>query len=859
MASEIRITAEDLFHRAANLTIEERASYLDRACSHNPALRQEVEELLSYDGAGESFLENLAIEDAARNLARGLSAREAGAEKQVDTLREENWTLGPYRIVQQIGKGGMGIVYLAVDTRNGREVAVKVLLKDLDPSEDRLARFSREGRMLAELKSIKHPNIAEIYEQNEYDGKPCIVLEYVSGETLAHRLRERPIPIEEVLQYALQIADALKTAHDHYIIHRDLKPANIKITQDGKIKILDFGIAKRFYDDPSTDTHSLSLTESGMLVGTPAYMSPEQWNSQPIDQRTDLWAFGCVMYEMLTGQPPFARRNRAETMRAVMEASADWSTMPKETPLAIQELIRRCFERDPGARLSDAGEARRIIAGAADEARFSPFLYLKSQIWRLSRTTKGLIVWASILTAFVLAWNLTPLGDVVRTLLGKTKNEDTLAVRLAKKVKNVNVEQIRAALTADQQSSKDLLALDNSLRKNRDFAPAIDEIIGELTEETKDGKGSAEVYALLAQSHLFKYYLSANRDDLEACRKDLQTAQSLNPNSFEVQLALCEMFNAIRSPEQTITIMEKARQEARYANDPRGIYALARAYAALKPAREEDAVRLFNEAIGACESQSPGQCAKYYNQLGAFYFFRGQYEKAITNWRSVTVQDSTNPYGFSNLGSALLAQGCFEPAIEAFNNSIRIKPTGNGFRNRGTAYFFRGRFAEAVQDYEQLTINSPAAKQDPSLATSWGYLGDGYRMEGRNEQAIDAYRKGLVLLDSRLQNLPEEHRLIALKAEWIAKLNSLGVRENLPSPTTLINQALKQCPSCGEYQGIAALIYLLSGDRAQALKAAHESVKNGGSLYTLTQNPELKELNLENEFQELIRSQKPSC
>jgi tetratricopeptide (TPR) repeat protein len=389
MGADIRITAEDLFHRAADLAVRERVVFLDRVCAGKPALRREVEDLLRFDESSHAFLEKPALQDAARNLARNL----ATATAQADTLNEDDWRLGPYRIRYQLGKGGMGVVYLALDTRDGREVALKVLPPDSTPDEDRLARFTREGRMLAEL---RHANIAEIYEQAEYDGKPCIALEYVPGDTLADRLQGGPLPIHDALHYALQIADALNVAHDRHIVHRDLKPANIKITPDGAIKVLDFGLAKHFYGEMERDnepnTRSQSLTESGMLLGTPAYMSPEQWNGQAVDQRTDLWAFGCLLYEMLAGDPPFEGKTRAETMKAVFAATPDWGALPAGTPLVIQDLLRRCFETTPERRLRNAGQARQMIARATVKTGLAPMLFFKSQAWRIRRHARVIAV-----------------------------------------------------------------------------------------------------------------------------------------------------------------------------------------------------------------------------------------------------------------------------------------------------------------------------------------------------------------------------------------------------------------------------------------------------------------------------------
>jgi serine/threonine-protein kinase len=206
--------------------------------------------------------------------------------------------IGPFRIEQELGRGGAGVVYLAHDTKLDRSVAIKSLPPEVKDNPKALSRFTREARVLA---SLNHPNIATIFEElEEVEGQIYLVLEYVPGQTLAERIAKKPLKLEEALTIALQIAEAVAAAHEHDVIHRDLKPGNIKITQEGKVKVLDFGLAK-VVGDGSTGQQS-TITEAGRVIGTPAYMSPEQARGKPTDKRSDIWAFGCVLYEMLTGK-----------------------------------------------------------------------------------------------------------------------------------------------------------------------------------------------------------------------------------------------------------------------------------------------------------------------------------------------------------------------------------------------------------------------------------------------------------------------------------------------------------------------------------------------------------------------------
>jgi Tol biopolymer transport system component len=269
--------------------------------------------------------------------------------------------LGAYEILALIGAGAMGEVYRARDTRLKREIAIKVLPDSWAFDVDRLARFQREAELLA---TLNHPNIAAIYGLEEADGGRALLLELVEGPTLADRLQRGPFPQAEALAIARQVAVALDAAHERGIVHRDLKPANIKLRTDGTVKVLDFGLAKTLELEPATtDRTDLptmqnpAMTQDGVVLGTPAYMSPEQARGLAIDKRADIWAFGCVLYEVLTGRAVFARDTIADTLSAIVVEEPDWSALPPATPDALRWLIQRCLEKDLKRRLRDIGDA----------------------------------------------------------------------------------------------------------------------------------------------------------------------------------------------------------------------------------------------------------------------------------------------------------------------------------------------------------------------------------------------------------------------------------------------------------------------------------------------------------------------
>ena len=275
--------------------------------------------------------------------------------------------LGSYEILAPLGAGGMGEVYRASDTKLKREVALKVLPEEFARDPQRMARFEREAQILA---ALSHPNIAVIYGLQESGGERALVMELVEGSTLGERIAQRALPLEEALPISKQIAEALEYAHEHGIIHRDLKPANIKIAPDGQVKLLDFGLAKALEGEASegniatSPTITVAATCAGMILGTAAYMSPEQAKGKPVNRRADIWAFGCVLYEMLVRKPLFGGETITDTLAAVVRAEPEWSQLPANTPQRIRELLQRCLQKDQRQRLQAIGEARIAVEQA---------------------------------------------------------------------------------------------------------------------------------------------------------------------------------------------------------------------------------------------------------------------------------------------------------------------------------------------------------------------------------------------------------------------------------------------------------------------------------------------------------------
>ena len=347
---------EEIFHEALSRGERDRVAFLVHACAGDVALRREVEALLAQQASG--FLESPAVR------APGHTLIETGTPL---TGRR----LGAYQVHERIGVGGMGEVYRARDTKLGRDVAIKILPKLFTSDPDRLARFEREARVLA---SLNHPHIGAIYGLEDAGGVRALVLELVDGETLEDRIAHGPIHLNDTLTIARQIADALDAAHEKGIVHRDLKPANIKVTPEGVVKVLDFGLARIVSDngggafDSRRPTITIEGTREGLVMGTAAYMSPEQARGKTVDKRTDIWAFGCVLYEMLSGRAAFARDTFTDTLAAVVEQHPLWTALPSATPSAILRLLRHCLEKDPKRRLRDIADASHELDDASNSS-----------------------------------------------------------------------------------------------------------------------------------------------------------------------------------------------------------------------------------------------------------------------------------------------------------------------------------------------------------------------------------------------------------------------------------------------------------------------------------------------------------
>jgi len=416
MSAERLHQVEELYHAAREQPAEARAAFLESACGDDDALRDEVRSLLGHADSVAGFLErppHAAMEpEDGRPFAAGarlgslryLIESASGSPSQMIGSK-----LAHYEITSHLGSGGMGDVYQATDSKLGRSVAIKFLPEAFSHDAERVARFEREARVLA---SLNHPNIAAIYGLEESGVRKFLVMELVPGETLAERIKRGPLPIVEALPIAKQIVEGLEAAHEKGVIHRDLKPANIKVTPQGQVKVLDFGLAKAFAGEAAgmnlsnSPTLSMAATSAGVILGTAAYMSPEQAKGKETDRATDIWAFGCVLYEMLTGRTAFEGESLGEVLGSVFKAEPDWSLLSADTPESIRRLLRRCLRKEERLRLRDMRDARIEIDEASGEPQSSALSPRPTQ--RRERILLLALFAMTLIAAAAMVWALRP-------------------------------------------------------------------------------------------------------------------------------------------------------------------------------------------------------------------------------------------------------------------------------------------------------------------------------------------------------------------------------------------------------------------------------------------------------------------
>jgi len=698
--------------------------------------------------------------------------------------------IGRFRIEQELGRGAVGVVYLAHDTKLDRPVAIKSLPAEVMGNRMALSRWKREARLLA---SLNHPNIATIHEELEVaEGVGYLVLEYVPGQTLAERITKRPLKLEEALTIALQIAEAVSAAHEHDVIHRDLKPGNIKITPEGRVKVLDFGLAKTVGGEPSEKLST--TTEPGKIIGTPAYMSPEQARGQPVDHRSDIWSFGCVLYEMLTGKVPFKGETTSDTLANILKHDPNWQALPWTTPPKIQTLLQRCLEKDPQRRLqhiSDAGieirETLNIPTTALSSISFKSETTAKSKLRRTAMIIGAavIIVLFGIAMWFISKKQIPPPSKEIRLVvlpfenLGSAEDEyfaagitDAITARLA----NIHGLGVISRQSAMQYKKKEKSAkqianelrvdyiLEGTVQRERPSDPnSRVRIIPQLVRASNDTHVWAQAYdndmseVFRVQSDLAEQVAQALDITLvERERQALRSRPTENMEAYDYFLRGNQYF--YRSDLENDRKIAVQMYERAVELDP----TFALAYAQISRCHAHmywlhhdhtgERIWMARKAVDKALQIAP-DLPETHLALGTYYYYgRLDYDHALEEFAIARKNLPNNGDLLSYIGFVQRRQGKFQGALANIKRASELDPLSNIITlTLGETFELIRNYSEAMRCYDRaisLTPDMPA----PYVSKASLYL----RWQGSTQKAR-------AVLEEALKNIkPEESSIINL-------------------------------------------------------------------------------------------------
>jgi len=677
--------------------------------------------------------------------------------------------VGSFEIVEMIGRGGMGVVYLAHDTKLDRSVAVKSMPAELARDPIVRARFQREAKLLA---SLSHPNIAVIHDILEQDeGAGYLVLEYVSGKTLAERIAREPLELTEALSIGRQIAEAVSTAHEKGVVHRDLKPGNIKITPNGTVKVLDFGLAKTPVSEGKSG--EATTTQPGRVIGTPAYMSPEQARGKAADHRTDIWSFGCIMYQMLTGHLPFEGETATDMLAHIIEREPNWELLPQKTPMNIRVLLRCCLEKDPRRRLRDIGDAGIEISETLSLPATGPAVTTPAKSRRMAMIIGAVIIIVSTIAVWFISSKQTqPASKEIRLVvlpfenLGPVEDEyfaagitDAITARLAGihglgvisrqsaiqyKKREEDTRQIAEELDVDY-------ILEGTVQRERPSDPTSRvRIIPQLIKASDDTHMWAQTYdndmseVFRVQSDLAERVAQAlDVTLLEPDRQALASEPTENMEAYGYYLRGNEYYHR-SSDENDMRIAIRMYKKA-IKLDPK----LALAYTQLSRANlnmywfhydhSEERLAMAKQALDKALELDP-DLPEAHLVLG-HYYYQGHldYDRALEQFAIVRKSQPSNSQLIAYVGYVQRRRGKFEQGLANIKKAAELDPLSNTLAvDVGTTFKFLRKYTEAERYYAR------AISLGPDNANAYGLRGQLYLIwEGSTEKARAVLEEGL--------------------------------------------------------------------------------------------------------------------
>ncbi len=720
--------------------------------------------------------------------------------------------LSHYEITANLGAGGMGVVYRAHDTRLNRDVAIKVLPVDHAISDNARARFKREALAAS---ALNHPNIITIHEVNSEDNTDYIVMEYVRGSTLLSLMRKSRLSIEDGLRYSAQIADALAKAHAAGIIHRDLKPGNIMVTDDGLVKVLDFGLAKIDYENSDISagppTQSATLTQPGFVTGTVSYMSPEQARGEKVDARSDVFSFGIVMFEILSGKLPFDGPNSMAILHNLhFTPPRDLTELRPEVPSPVVALISRMLQKKAEKRIQTVAEVAFILRGARGSALTDPHTWTshdsgvarllafagpfasararKRKIWTLA----GCAVLAAALAA--VGWHYKQKGKPAPIALAQAPADDNAYSLYQKSLPYLEmrdrpgnadkaIELLQKAVRIDPQSAVSYAALGEAYsEKNRENP---DPQWAKLAAD--NASKAVAINGDLAAAHLALGIVKEQSGDSSGAQEEYTQAIQLDPKSSTAHARLGRVYSNAGKPD----LAEQQFKRALVINP-----------------KDWDV----------------------YLEMGVEAYKAGRYKDAETFWLQVLKLQPNELRALVNLSAAYHAMGRDDDAAEKLQQALAIKPDESVYNNLGTIRYFQGNYKEAAAAFEK-TVGLNA-----NSSSSWGSLGDAYRQEGDTKKADQAYQQAIQLVKEEIDKHPDQEEPKADLAVYLARS---GDKQGALQAIQTISVANEKDPT-NIFQ--IAIAYEISGEREKALDTLAASIKAGQSLDDIKNEPDLVSL-----------------
>ncbi len=723
-----------------------------------------------------------------------------------------------YELLERLGVGGMGEVWRARDARLDREVAIKILPPG-GITSNLQERFLREARAAS---ALVHPNIITVHEINEADGTDFIVMEYVRGQTLAAVVAGGPLPVSLAVQYAVQICDALQTAHEAGVVHRDLKPANIMIAASGRVKVVDFGIAKRLggVEADMDTTAAATLTAKGVSLGTPAYMSPEQTLGDPVDARSDLFSFGVVLYQMVSGVLPFqAATNLSLVRQIVHDTPPPLRTVAPAVPAALEAIVERCLEKNPDARYSSAasvGDAlRRVIVPIESEpssAETRTHLAPAPPPSRVARRMPPRVAVAAglVVVAVAAAWiGGPPLARWVRERAASGSQADPDAGASAQDLYRQAAEHLRLSYR-EGNLQRAIAQLEKALQM-RPVYPIAEARLS-LAYSRKNELSADQQWQRLARAH-------ADR----AVQEDPQLALAHVAQGRALWQA-GQLDEALAAYNRALTL------------DPPNWDLLWR-MGDLAAKRKEPAATIedyFKRSVQAGPKEWEAAM-----RLGTFYYRQGRYEDALKAYQTTVDLAPDNPRALSNVAAVYHHLGRTDEAATWLQRSLAIAPDSQTYSNLGTLLYFQGKYPEAASAFDH------AIQLGANTYLYWGNLGDAARMAGDAAKAHESYTRAIQLAQDALAKSPGDADLRSSLSLYFMRDGQAA--KALPELDRILAQ--KTLPPNVLFK--STIVAELAGQRARALDLLGRTLAAGYQLREISQEPDLVTLRTDPQYHKL--------